>query len=366
MAVYKIFAEKDTTLYSDYKTMNTGLDPILELTKNISLVYASQSSAARILIKFSDNDITDVKNSYIGTGSYKAYLKMYMADSTGLPVDYTLEARPIYGSWDMGTGQFGDNPITTDGTSWQYRTIANNTAWTTNSFPGGVTGSFTTLNPGGGNWYTSSVSTQSFGVYTDKDVSLDVSTMIASYLTGSLINNGFLIKTSGSLEFDPDYTYKLNFFSRDTNTIYPPVLEFRWDDSNYNVSGSTATLTNSQDIRVSISNNKGEFNEDEIYRFRLNVRDQYPVRTFATSSLFTVAKYLPSSSYYAIKDAKSDTVVVDFDTSYTKISADTQGNYFDVYMNGLEPERYYKLLVKTVISGSTLVFDNEYFFKVLE
>jgi hypothetical protein len=35
-------------------------------------------------------------------------------------------------------------------------------------------------------------------------------------------------------------------------------------------------------------------------------------------------------------------------------------------MNGLEPERYYKLLVKTVISGSTLVFDNEYFFKVLE
>ena len=71
-------------------------------------------------------------------------------------------------------------------------------------------------------------------------------------------------------------------------------------------------------------------------------------------------------SYYAIKDAKSDTVVVDFDTSYTKISADTQGSYFDVYMNGLEPERYYKLLVKTVISGSTLVFDNEYFFKVLE
>jgi hypothetical protein len=259
MAVYKIFAEKDTTLYSDYKTMNTGLDPILELTKNISLVYASQSSAARILIKFSDNDIADVKNNYIGTGSYKAYLKMYMADSTGLPVDYTLEARPIYGSWDMGTGQFGNNPITTDGTSWQYRTVANNTDWTTYSFPAGVTGSFTTLNPGGGNWYTSSVSTQSFGVYTDKDVSLDVSTMIASYLTGSLINNGFLIKTSGSLEFDPNYTYKLNFFSRDTNTIYPPVLEFRWDDSRYNVSGSTATLTNSQDIRVSIANNKGDF-----------------------------------------------------------------------------------------------------------
>jgi hypothetical protein len=366
MAVYKIFAEKDATLYSDYKTMNTGLDPILELTKNISLVYASQSSAARILIKFSDDDIADIKNNYIGAGDFKAYLKMYLADSTGLPVDYTLEARPVYGDWDMGTGQFGDNPITSNGASWQYRTVANSTDWTIVSFPAGVTGSFTTLNPGGGNWYTSSVTTQSFGVYTNKDVSLDVSNMVSSYLTGSLTNYGFIVKTSGSLEFDPNYNYKLNFFSRDTNTIYPPVLEFRWDDSSYNTSGSSATLATSQDIRLSIANNKGEFNEDEIYRFRINVRDQYPVRTFATSSIYTVDKYLPSASYYSIKDVKSDTVVVDFDTNYTKISADTQGSYFDVYMNGLEPERYYKLLIKTIIDGSTLVFDNEYFFKVIE
>jgi len=365
MAVYKIFAEKDTTLYSDYKTMNAGLDPILELTKSTSLLYASQSSAARILIKFSDDDIADVRNNYIGSGSYKAYLKMYLADSTGLPTDYTLEARAIYGEWVMGTGQFGDSPITTNGASWQY-SLSNSIPWPTITFPAGVTGSFTSLNAGGGNWYTSSITTQSFGVYTNKDVSLDVSDMVNSFVSGSLTNYGFLVKTSGSLEFSENYTYKLNFFSRDTNTIYPPVLEFRWDDSSFSVSGSSASPVTSQDIRVSIANNKGEFNEDEIHRFRLNVRDQYPVRTFATSSIYTVDKYLPSSSYYSIKDVKSDTVVVDFDTDYTKISADTQGNYFDVYMNGLEPERYYKLLIKTIISGSTLVFDNEYFFKVTE
>lgn len=365
MAVYKLFAEKDTTLYSDYNTMNAGLDPILELTKNTSLLYASQSSAARILIKFSDDDIAFVRNNYIGSGSYKAYLKMYLADATGLPTDYTLEARAIYGDWDMGTGQFGDSPITTNGTSWQRR-LSDGTPWSTITFPVGITGSYTTLNAGGGNWYTSSISTQSFGVYTNKDVSLDVSTMVDSFISGSLINYGFLVKTFGSLEFNQNYTYKLNFFSRDTNTIYPPVLEFRWDDSSFDVSGSSASPVTSQDIRISIANNKGEFNENEIYRFRLNVRDQYPVRTFATSSIYTVDKYLPSSSYYSIKDVKSDTIVVDFDENYTKISADTQGNYFDVYMNGLEPERYYKILIKTVISGSTLVFDNEYFFKVTE
>jgi hypothetical protein len=62
----------------------------------------------------------------------------------------------------------------------------------------------------------------------------------------------------------------------------------------------------------------------------------------------------------------SEEIVVDYDTTYTKISCDSTGNYFDVYMNGLEPERYYKLLFKSVLSnGETLVFDENYYFKVI-
>jgi hypothetical protein len=33
-------------------------------------------------------------------------------------------------------------------------------------------------------------------------------------------------------------------------------------------------------------------------------------------------------------------------------------------MNGLEPERYYKILIQTTINGSTIVFDDDYYFKV--
>jgi len=37
-----------------------------------------------------------------------------------------------------------------------------------------------------------------------------------------------------------------------------------------------------------------------------------------------------------------------------------------VYMSGLEPERYYKLLLKTVIStGETIEIDNNAIFKVI-
>jgi hypothetical protein len=34
-------------------------------------------------------------------------------------------------------------------------------------------------------------------------------------------------------------------------------------------------------------------------------------------------------------------------------------------MNGLEPERYYTVLIQTVIDGNTIVFDEGIMFKVI-
>ena len=58
-------------------------------------------------------------------------------------------------------------------------------------------------------------------------------------------------------------------------------------------------------------------------------------------------------------------MVCDFG-DFTKISSDTKGNYFDVYFEGLQPERYYKVLVKTTIDGSELVLDDDVIFKVVQ
>ena len=43
----------------------------------------------------------------------------------------------------------------------------------------------------------------------------------------------------------------------------------------------------------------------------------------------------------------------------TKISTSPSASYFDVYMNGLQPERWYQIQIKTEISGSTLVLNSE-------
>jgi len=59
MAVYKLFPSKDTSLYSMYPTMNTGIDPILQVS-NLNFAVDSSPSVARSIIQFDTSEITNV------------------------------------------------------------------------------------------------------------------------------------------------------------------------------------------------------------------------------------------------------------------------------------------------------------------
>jgi hypothetical protein len=243
---------------------------------------------------------------------------------------------------------------------------------------GGTTGGFSytgSFNPnfstqGGGNWFTTSsfLATESFGLRDTKDIESNVTKTVTAWYSSSIPNNGFLIKLSGSSEFvnnlDLQPTFK--YYSVDTNTIYPPCLEFRWADYQTILTGSASgSIVDTVNLKMSLSENPEEFFPESVNRFYVNVSPLYPTRTFQTSSIFTDLRYLPTSSYYAIKDLDTNEFVINFDNTYTQISSDSNGNYFDVYMSGLEPERYYKILIKTIIKGSTLIFDDNYYFKVI-
>ena len=118
-------------------------------------------------------------------------------------------------------------------------------------------------------------------------------------------------------------------------------------------------------VPVDLDNNPGVYYSESINKFRLNVRPEFPPRTFKTGSLYTLNMVLPSSSFYAIKDLDTNEFVVDFDSEFTQISCDETGSFFTVYMNGLEPERYYNILIQTEIQGQTIVMDENYYFKVI-
>jgi hypothetical protein len=192
---------------------------------------------------------------------------------------------------------------------------------------------------------------------------MKVTNAVTAWSSSNASNYGLLLKLSGSLEFTTSSVLELKYFSGNTHTIYPPCLEIRWDDFVWNT-GSLSLVTSDSSV-VTLSSNKGTYQQDSVQRFRVNVRDLYPARTFTISSVYLNNKVLPTASYWSLVDVDSEEIIVDYDTTYTKLSADTSGNYFDIYMNGLEPERYYKVLIKSVINGSVVVFDEQYYFKVI-
>jgi hypothetical protein len=367
MAVYKIFPEKDATLYSEYPNANTGIDEIIEATTSTE-TDGGEPAASRFLIKFNQSEILDVINNK-ATGSIAAYLKVFIAKVEGLGQETILYSYPVSGSWQNGTGKYLDSPEVTNGVSWNFRTSSGSGAWQTSSFTSGATASFSASNPGGGNWYTSSAyaKSASYQYRSNFDITLDTTNTVLAWYSGSIQNDGFIIKQADSAEFSTDLTKRVQFkyFSVDTNTIYPPQLEFRWNDYYYNTGSSTQTVITDPDVIATLPNNSGIYYPESIQRFRINARPQFPPRAFVTGSFYTFNYYLPTASYWSIVDLDTNEVVIDFDSTYTKISADSTSNYFDVYMNGLEPERYYKILFKTIIDGATRVLDEKYYFKVI-
>jgi hypothetical protein len=376
MAVYKIFPSKDTTLYSLYPDKNTGLDSILEIYNNTHYtnpLYISSAEVARSLIAFDTDEIVDVIDNLISGSQWQSNLRLFNANTTGITTNTILFIHPLAEDWANGTGKSDYVPDVEDGASWKWKNYNGGTAWATSSFGSYRTASFLPSNPGGGVWYTGSSTglqytvTQSFGIRSPKDVNLNIKDIISSWYSASISNYGIILKWSSSIEYNQSASVEpdMNLFSIDTHTIYPPQLEFRWNDYSFNTGSSGLSFISSSQIVATLPNNKNAFNQESIEKFRLDVRPQYPPRTFQTSSFYITNYYLPTASYYAVKDLDTNEFIIDFDTTYTKISADDQGNYFKIYMNGLEPERYYKILIKTLINGETLILDDNYYFKVI-
>jgi hypothetical protein len=393
MAVYKIFPTKDATIYSLFPNMNTGLDEIIEATETqISATNNSNPAASRFLIQFSPDEIDNVLENIIGISSsaqllnsqsvfpWKAELQCFVATATGLALDTTLECYPVYGDWGMGTGHYLDEPTVTNGTSWIWKDYSGSVRWLTGSFPAYITGSYNTLySPaGGGNWWTGSLyqnrlnsntypitQAQVFNYSSDKDIHMDITNIVRAWYTGSISWDGLIIKQSPSSEFVNNINVQpeLKFFSIDTHTIYPPQLQFSWRDYSYNP--GTLTVLNQLPATLTLAQNPGFFYSGSVNRFRIYARPEYPAQTWQTASVYTQNYALPSSSYYAVKDLDTNEYVINFDTQFTQLSCDSTSSYFNIHMNGLEPERYYTILVRTNINGSTIIFNDQYSFKVI-
>ena len=364
MAVYKLFPTQDTTLYSMYPEMNTGLDEIIETSLDVGAFTRPAPQASRFLIQFSTDEMNDLIDNTI-SGSFVTNLRCFVANVSALNIDTTIDVFPVSQSWNMGTGKFLNSPQTQNGASWIWKDYQGSEYWISGSLNTNTTASYSSsVDTGGGTWYaTSGSGSQTFGYYDDKDLNINITTIINKWYSSSIPNDGLIVKQRNEFVDDENLQPKLKYFSIDTHTIYPPYLEFKWDDSII-VTGSLSSITENPAV-ISLGHNPGIFTSQSINKFRVNARPEYPARTFSTSSYFTTNYYLPESSSYAVKDLDTNEFVIDFDDTYTKLSMDVSGSYFSLNMNGMQAERYYKILIKTSIDGNVMIFDDNYYFKII-
>lgn len=384
MAYYFIFPEKDSTIYShpDRTKMNTGGDEILEIVKEKGS-SDSRYYPSRVLIQFKSAEIESTISDKIGSsifnnGTTEVALQLLSSEHKNLASNLNLEVFAVSQSWDEGTGRFSNLPTSSNGCSWIFRdNDTNATKWTTSSFgTEGSTGSINAvgITEGGGVWYTGSnfQGSQQFLRGDNLDTNIDVTTIVqkhsASLFASStypegIANNGFLIKQPDSVEQNTSSSFgEMKYFSVDTHTIYPPKLAFKWDDS---VHGLQSSAKQSGELNVSLYRNKEKYNKNDEATFRVHVREKYPVRQFTSSSNYLNPGYFTTSSFYSIRDAHTEEEVIPFDNNFTKLSADSEGMYFKIFMNGLQPERYYRVLFKHTNNEGTTIYDNKYHFKVV-
>jgi hypothetical protein len=353
--IYTLVPKYNATLIESDPKRNTGADEILQLQKQST---GSSIYEQRIVLKVDTADISNViSDNSLNANNVEFRLKLFSAQVSELPFNFTVMAHPISSSWQNGSGRyFGD--LVQDGVSWNTLQGAGSDNWPVGS--GVTTQSYT--EPGGGNWFTSIAASQSFSLGSDNTLDIDVSNIIRSYLTGSLTNEGILLRlnfTEISASTYPNTT--LQFYSNNTGTVYSPQLQLFWSAS---TSAAGQVITYAESPVPYLINNPGTFKQNSKIRFELAARPRFPRATFSQNSAFSVSKFLPAESYYQILDAHTNEILIPY-SKYTKIYSAGFSNYFEFYATMLYPERFYKFEIKSTYSELTQYYSsNDFVFKI--
>jgi len=300
MGIKRYYAEKDASIANALKTdevslsaratgSNMGRSDILEvfsLYKTGSTIGTEEAQQLmRFLVQFPITELTtDRTNKKIpASGSVKFYLNLYNAPhSNTTPYEYTINAFPVSRSWEEGRGldmeEFSDLTYGGIGTTWTN--AASGATWTNQ----------------GGDYLTSSVFSQYFETGLE-NLSMDITSIVEQWITGSRPNYGLLLKltssneayysnssgiTSASVPFNPNGAsisyYTKKFFARSSEYFfYRPNLEARWND---------AVKDDRSNFYASSSNLPADQNLHTIYLYNYFRGRLYDIPTIGTGNIY--------------------------------------------------------------------------------
>ena len=319
--IWSIPALQDVTIYEGDPYRNTGLDEILEIKAGVNEL-TEDFEESRILIKFDLSDLSSIlsKNN-ITINDVTASLVMYTLQSSELPKDYVLKVYSVGDSWINGSG-YTSYPVDivpstyeSDGVTWNSVGGINSITWVSASASSNSTTLYTT-NAGGGDYTGSVTASQNFNFKKSENVNINVTNIVKSWYTGSLTNNGFLLRFSASAS-DTNFQTGMStiqLYSAETHTVYQPQLYIGWNASSYNIASASVAAFTDNPVIYPISA-RGEYVQGTRARMLLGARPRYPRRQFSQNTSYAATIALPSSSYYQIKDAHSNEIIVPYSSN---------------------------------------------------
>lgn len=157
------------------------------------------------------------------------------------------------------------------------------------------------------------------------------------------------------------------------------ILHFKSSGSTYSASYSYTSsieltssvlhpLNSKLPFSITLQNVHPTYKTGDIVNIGVFGRKQFPLKTFVKSTQqeqYIVPEFIPTSSYYALKDNETDEIVLNFD-KYTQIScAYPSGNYFTIDTTGLPSNRYYRVLIQINNGTETFTIDTGKTFKII-
>lgn len=127
-------------------------------------------------------------------------------------------------------------------------------------------------------------------------------------------------------------------------------------------------LDTARPFTVTLFNVHPTYKVGDIVKFNVFGRKQFPLKYFGKSTQqeqYLVPEFLPTSSYYALKDNETGEIIMNFD-NFTKIGCSyPEGNYFIIDTTSIPQERYYRVIIRVDDGQSIYTIDTGKTFKVV-
>lgn len=344
MAIKRLKPIQDTFIVETESEASFGADEILELG---TCERIDAEGCSRILMEFMVNEVEALLGHH---GLVRATLNLKFANAFNLPPVWGIDVTELASEWAEGVGHVYDMPGNTKGASWfRPKGTEKEDRW-----EGGLDETQDYI------WKHEYFT----GYQAERDICIDVTEWVYSWLYSDAPGLGFLLKLSNE-DLAKEMKTRICFYSSETHTISSPYLEIIYDDSSVDLEESSCeNIAHPDRVIVEAKNLKESYYIGEKTRIDVSARPEYPPRLYSTSSLYADTKAFVPGMLWGIRDEYTGEMWVNFNDPGTKCSFDNMGNYFVLDTDLLEPERYYRLAFEVEYDHRRRVFDSKNVFRV--